>query len=152
MKSIAKIISESLENLSIYFEILFIINGILLLSLYFFSGIYNNGIFNKDFYSKNGIFFFLLGISSSIGAAFFRNVALSYYETITYSIDTSGIIKGNRKCVFFGLVSIILMIFSSILFVAGCFFFEEFIFSPSSLTRNWLILNSNYTFRFIEYS
>ena len=134
MKSIAKIISESLENLSIYIETLLIINGILLLSLYFFSGIYSNGISYKDFYSKNGIFFFLLGIASSTGSACFRNVALSHYETVTDSIDTSGIIKGNRKCVFFGLVSIILMIFSSILFVAGCFFFEEFIFSPSSFT------------------
>jgi len=129
MNNIAKIASEIIKSTSRYFELFFIFNGVMLIAIYFSSGIAGTNLSYRDIYSRDGIIFSGFGVSTAIAAATFRNITLKNYEEIFNEPNEKKREEKNKNCIFFGMITIILGIFSLVLFVTSCFCFEQFISS-----------------------
>ncbi len=129
MNNIAKIAAEILKSTSRYFELLFIFNGVLLIAIYFSSGIYGTDLSYRDVYSRDGIVFSGFGLSSAVAASTFRNITIKNYEEIFNEQNESKREEKNKNCIFFGMITILLGIFSLTLFITSCFCFEQFISS-----------------------
>lgn len=129
MNNIAKIAAEIIKSTSQYFELLFIFNGVILVAIYFSSGIYGTDLSYRDIYSKDGIVFSGFGLSIAVAAATFRNITLKNYEEIFNEPNESKREDKNRNCILFGMITIMLGIFSLVLFITACFCFEQFISS-----------------------
>lgn len=129
MNNIAKIVAEITKSASRYFELLFIFNGVILIAIYFSSGISGTDLSYRDIYSRDGVVFSGFGLSSSVAAATFRNITLRNYEEIINEPNEKKREEKNKNCILFGMVTIMLGIFSLILFMTSCFCFEQFITS-----------------------
>ena len=129
MKNIAEIAAEIIKSTSRYFELLFIFNGVILIAIYFSSGISGTDLSYRDIYSRDGIIFSGFGLSSTVAAATFRNITLKNYEEILNEPNERKREEKNKNCILFGMITIMLVIFSFILFMTACFCFEQFITS-----------------------
>ena len=115
MNNIAKIAAEIIKSTSRYFELLFIFNGVILIAIYFSSGISGTDLSYRDIYSRDGIIFSGFGLSSTV-------------EILNEPNERKREEK-NKNCILFGMITIMLVIFSFILFMTACFCFEQFITS-----------------------
>lgn len=127
MNNIAEIAAEIIKSTSRYFELLFIFNGVILIAIYFSLGISGTDLSYRDIYSRDGIVFSGFGVSIAVAAATFRNITLKYYEEIFNEPNENKREEKNKNCIFFGMITITLGIFSLALFITACFCFEQFI-------------------------